>query len=104
MFFLLHTKFINFCPGLIKPFVMSGLLNKIHFHSSNMDYEKFYEECIPKSHLPSDFGGDLGSVKELHDKHRKDLMELRDYFMMEENYLNKEYEKYVDENGNDTKL
>lgn len=49
-----------------------------------MDYEKFYEEHIPKSSLPSDFGGDLESVAELHEKHSKDLMRLRNYFIAEE--------------------
>ena len=49
-----------------------------------MDYEKFYKEHIPKSCLPSDFGGDLESVAELHEKHTKELMRLRNYFIMEE--------------------
>jgi hypothetical protein len=50
--------------------------------------------------LPSDFGGDLDSVEELHKKHREELMELRDYFLIEENQLNKGFEKYYDENCN----
>lgn len=49
-----------------------------------MDYEKFYEEHIPKSSLPSDFGGDLESVAVLHEKHSKELMRLRNYFIAEE--------------------
>lgn len=81
----------------MKPFVRSELLNRVHFHSSNMDYEKFYEECIPKTHLPSDFGGDLESVEVLHRNHRKSLMELRDYFLMEEHQKNAAFDAYVDE-------
>lgn len=74
-----------------------------------MDYEKFYEECIPKSHLPSDFGGDLESVEELHEKHRKGLLELRDYFLMEEKQQNCEFDDHADEcceaaDDNNTKL
>lgn len=49
-----------------------------------MNYEKFYEEHIPKSCLPSDFGGDLESIAELHEKHSKELMRLRNYFIAEE--------------------
>lgn len=49
-----------------------------------MDYEKFYAEHIPKSCLPSDFGGDLESVAELHEKHCNEFMRLRNYFVAEE--------------------
>lgn len=82
----------------MKPFVRSELLNKVRFHSSNMDYEKFYQEHIPKSHLPADFGGDLESVSDMNKKHRESLMELRDYFLAEEEQLNLSYDQYVDDN------
>lgn len=49
-----------------------------------MDFEKFYKEHIPKSSLPSDFGGDLESVAELHEKHCKEFMRLQNYFVAEE--------------------
>lgn len=49
-----------------------------------MDFEKFYAEHIPKSCLPSDFGGDLESVAELHKKHCTELVGLRNYFIAEE--------------------
>lgn len=49
-----------------------------------MDFEKFYAEHIPKSSLPSDFGGELESVAELHDKHSKELKSLRNFFLAEE--------------------
>jgi hypothetical protein len=49
-----------------------------------MDYEKFYEEHIPKSCLPSDFGGDLESVEVLHENHCKEFKRLRDYYVEEE--------------------
>jgi hypothetical protein len=68
-----------------------------------MDYEKFYSECVPKSHLPKDFGGDLESVEELHQQHRENLMELRDYFMMEEQQANLNYDEYVEEFCDDAK-
>lgn len=49
-----------------------------------MDYEKFYEEHIPKSCLPSDFGGDLESLDEMQSKQTKDFVKLRAYFLNEE--------------------
>lgn len=68
-----------------------------------MDYEKFYQECVPKSHLPSDFGGDLESVEELHRKHRESLMELRDYFKLEEQQSSRSYDEYVEDYCDDAK-
>lgn len=88
------VPFINMIINIVKPFTMSELLNKIQFHPSNMDYEKFYKECIPKSHLPSDFGGDLESIEELHKRNRADLMKLRDYFLLEEQQTNKDFDMY----------
>lgn len=49
-----------------------------------MDYEKFYRDHIPKSCLPSDFGGDLESVAELHAKHCQEFVRLRPYYIAEE--------------------
>lgn len=73
---------------------MTELLSKVHFHTSSIDYEKFYKEHIPKSHLPSDFGGDLPSVAELHKKHREELMTLRDYFLMEDRQRTSEFDEF----------
>lgn len=49
-----------------------------------MDYEKFYRDHIPKTSLPSDFGGDCDSVAELHEKHCKEFSRLREFFVAEE--------------------
>lgn len=64
--------------------VFFGVSLQLHLHSSNMDFEKFYRDHIPKSSLPSDFGGDLESVAELHEKHCKEFTRLRSHFMAEE--------------------
>lgn len=76
---------------MIKPFTSTGFLSKIHWHSSDMDYEKFYNEHIPKSCLPYDYGGDLETVKSLHEKHRTLLMDMNEYFKLEEKQLNFEF-------------
>jgi hypothetical protein len=49
-----------------------------------MDWDKFYAEYIPKTCLPSDFGGDLESIAELHEKSCKDFQRSRDFFVAEE--------------------
>lgn len=85
--------------GIIKPLARSDLLEKIHFHSSHMDFEKFYKEFIPKSHLPADYGGDLESVEILNKRHRNNLMELREFFLMDEQQTNFKFDKYVDKYG-----
>lgn len=46
--------------------------------------EKFYKECIPRSSLPKDFGGDLESVEVLHKKHCEELVRLKKMFLAEE--------------------
>lgn len=80
-----------FLTAMIKPFVSKGFLSKIHWHAPDMDYEKFYEEIIPKACLPSDYGGDLESVEVLHTKHRATLMEMKEYFQLEEKQMNFEF-------------
>ena len=85
--------------GLIKPLSRSDFFKKIHFHSSNMDYEVFYRDCVPKSHLPEDYGGDLESVEVLHRRYRENLMKLRNYFLMEEQQWKFKFDEYVDEFG-----
>ena len=64
-----------------------------------MDFEKFYKECVPKSHLPADYGGDLESVEALNKQHREKLEQMRDFFLMEEEQKNFVYDKYVEKYG-----
>lgn len=49
-----------------------------------MDWEEFYVNHIPKSCLPSDYGGDLGPVKDLHEKQLQELQRNREFFALEE--------------------
>lgn len=56
-----------------------------------MDYNKFHEEHIPKSSLPADYGGNLESVEILHKKNRKILMDMEEYFYLEELQMNCEF-------------
>lgn len=76
---------------MIKPFTSTGFLSKIFWHTPDMDFEKFFEEHIPKACIPSDYGGDLESVEELHSRHKALLMEMREYFELEEKQMNFEF-------------
>lgn len=59
-----------------------------------MDYKKFYNECLPKSCLPSDYGGDLESIEVLHNEHRESLNKMRDFFLLEEKMFKFEFEGF----------
>lgn len=89
--------FVNYFMAIVKPLLRLEMLNRIHFHPQNIDWEKFHKDFVPKSHLPSDYGGDLASIDELHEKQREDLMDLQDYFTLEEWQKNFEIDQYYDE-------
>ncbi|XP_053695187.1 alpha-tocopherol transfer protein-like isoform X2 [Sabethes cyaneus] len=73
---------------IIKPFMHGEILKMLHLHTSNASLEKLYEEWIPRECLPSDYGGYLKSVAELHQDHIKKLESLRSYFLAEEQQRN----------------
>lgn len=56
----------------------------MHLHSSALDVEKFTTEHVPRSHLPSDFGGVGESMEILHAKLCEEFLEMRDFFEAEE--------------------
>lgn len=58
-----------------------------------MCMEKFYENYIEKSCLPSDYGGDLPNTRVLHEMNTKYLRELKPFFDEEENIRNSYYKK-----------
>lgn len=96
---MLNTvSFINYAMSIAKTILRSEMLNKIHFHPPNMNFDDFQQKYgIPKSHLPSDYGGALPSLEEMHTKQRKELMGMRDYFKMEEAHMNYEYDQHYEE-------
>lgn len=46
--------------------------------------EEFYSKVIARDGLPSDFGGTLASVSELHEQFKTEYYNLREYFIAEE--------------------
>lgn len=86
---------------MVKPFVKKELYERIHLHSGD-NHEEFFRKFIPKSHMPSDFGGDLESIEVLHEENRKLLMKMRNYFVNEVRQTNLEFEdRAVESNGGD---
>jgi len=57
---------------------------QIHLHPHSLDYELFFEEFIPRACMPSDYGGTMGSVQDLHEQHCREFIRLRDYFNADE--------------------
>lgn len=78
----------------MKPFIKSDLLSRVRFHTTDMNLDDFHKKCIPKSCLPSEYGGDLGPIEDIREKHKKSLLRLRDYFLIEEKILNFQLEEY----------
>jgi hypothetical protein len=72
---------------MVRPLMWGELFDMIHVHSSDLDYEEFFRQHIPRSHMPADYGGDLPTMKELHEKNSENLMSLRDYFCLEEQHM-----------------
>ena len=48
-----------------------------------MDWEGFYKNRVPKSSLPSDYGGDLDSIEVLHKENCRNLIKWKRYFEAE---------------------
>lgn len=70
-----------------------------------MDYEKFYEDFIPKACLPNDYGGDLDTIEVLHQKQCKVLQEANELFYFEEKVLKYQFEDAdIDGHECDTRL
>lgn len=50
--------------------------------------------------MPKDYGGELPSIKELHENERKILINLKEYFKLEEQQVNHE----LDYNSEESKI
>ncbi|CAO1407086.1 unnamed protein product [Diamesa tonsa] len=77
------VPFIKLGIATIKPFVSAEILDKLFLHHPNMNWEEFYEKHIPKSCLPSDYGGDLESIELLQQSQCKTFISCKPYFLAE---------------------
>lgn len=93
-FFQIVNLYSIIFTAIVKPIIRSDILNRVYFHTTDIDFEKFYREWIPRTCLPSDYGGILDSLENLHNQHKKSLLKLREYFLLEERLMNFEFEDY----------
>ena len=81
---LLVRKFNLYTSGALLKILDSFQLN---LHYADINWEEFYEKHIPRSCLPSDYGGDLESVEDLSKKNLEELKDLTDYYNVEEDHI-----------------
>lgn len=53
------------------------------------NFDQLYE-ILPTSCLPSEFGGELASIQELHDTYKNEFAQLQNFFVDEEKEANLE--------------
>lgn len=85
---------------MIKPFLKKEFYDRIHLHKAGESLEDFFKNHIPRSHIPSDYGGDLESCDTLNEKTKEILNEMREYFLFEEQQMNLKLEHNADDNNN----
>lgn len=56
------SPFVDTIVNFVKPFIKEKIRQRIHFHS---DMESLYK-FVPKAMLPTEYGGDSGSIQVLH--------------------------------------
>ncbi|CAG5047573.1 unnamed protein product [Parnassius apollo] len=74
----LVDKIVNF----VKPFLKEKIRERIFLHSDTNDLYKY----VPKEMLPTEYGGNAGSMDELHNAWMKKLEEYKDWFAEQEKY------------------
>lgn len=56
----------------------------MYLHSSTADMEKIYAERVPRSSLPSDYGGSGESIRELQKQLWDEFLFSREFYLLEE--------------------
>ncbi|XP_052751829.1 alpha-tocopherol transfer protein-like [Galleria mellonella] len=69
---------------LIKPFMDKKFFDMLKFHQKDENLDDFYAKVIPRSSLPSDFGGSLPDTQTLNNQNIETLRALEPYFKAEE--------------------
>ena len=80
--FINTPSFVGNVMKMFRPFLKEKLLNKFHFHTSG--FESLHQH-VPPEVLPSDYGGLLGSTRELTDQWNAELIRMRDWILTEQN-------------------
>ncbi|KAK4878815.1 hypothetical protein RN001_011321 [Aquatica leii] len=72
------------CFNVTKPFIRSDKLQKIHFHHGTRNDTIPETLSIPKKYLPKEYGGELKSVRYYHNRTMDKLVQMQQYFDLEE--------------------
>lgn len=82
--------------AMIKPFLRKEYYDVIHLHPVGDDLSQLFETDVPKSHFPSDLGGDLpGKALDYHEKTKLMIEEFRDYFEIDDEITQLKLEQFV---------
>jgi hypothetical protein len=74
------SPIVDTIVNFVKPFLKEKIRQRIHIHSNMEDLYKH----VPKSMMPTEYGGDAGSVKDLSEQWRAKLIDYNGYFKEQE--------------------
>lgn len=80
---------------MIRPFLKREFFERIHLHPVGASLEDIFENDVPRSHMPKEFGGELGTIKELHEKTKKTVEDMREYFLTEDDQSSLKLDEFV---------
>lgn len=63
------------------------LKHQLHLHYDDINWEDFYQNHVPRSCLPCDYGGDLESVEVLSKKNLESWKNSKEYFRYDEELI-----------------
>lgn len=61
--------------------------HQLHLHYDDMDWDDFYQNHVPRSCLPSNYGGDLESLEVLSAKNLESWKKHKSYFRYDEELI-----------------
>lgn len=61
------SPLVDTIVNFVRPFLKEKIRQRIHFHSNLESLYKF----VPKTMLPTEYGGDAGPVKDINGKYLK---------------------------------
>lgn len=74
------SPFVDTIVNFVKPFLKEKIRERIHIHSKMDDLYKF----VPKAMLPTEYGGDAGSIKDINETWRTKMATYTQWFKEQE--------------------
>ncbi|KAJ8956084.1 hypothetical protein NQ318_016537 [Aromia moschata] len=81
--------FMDKIMALVGAFMKSELLDMLRIHSPGLEKEKLFK-LVPKKCLPKEYGGDLPSEQELHERTMRQFRDMQQFWETEEK-IRKQY-------------